>query len=237
LAAEKAKKEEESQVCEVTDEEAERIMNEEAAKKAGAPPVSSEAEKDTENKEEGEEEEEKDKSQKPNSGNGGSTDLYDWEQNLSEVTVNVKMPKGVTPKMLKVDLTTKKVSIAIKGGETILSGEFPKPIKADDSLWCIEDGNHGEKVIQLSLTKKETQCWWDCVIQGDTKINTQKVEPENSKLSDLDGDTRSVVEKMMFDQRQKQQGLPTSDEMEKQNKLKAFMDAHPEMDFSKAKFC
>jgi len=51
----------------------------------------------------------------------------------------------------------------------------------------------------LNLTKKVGQNWWDSVLVGEPKINTQKVEPENSKLGDLDNETRSVVEKMMFD--------------------------------------
>ena len=231
LAAEKAEKEE-PKVVELDDEAYQKELKE-AAERAGVKPP--EETKEPAAEEEKKDEPEEEKGMKPNSGNGGQHENYHWEQTLSELTVYYYLPDGCTSKDLKVDMAIKKCKISIKG-QVVLEKEWHKNIKQDDSLWCIETGKGGKRELQLQLQKLKDQNWWSCVWVGEEEINTQKVEPENSKLGDLDGETRGVVEKMMFDQRQKQQGLPSSDELEKREKLKAFMDAHPEMDFSKTKF-
>lgn len=124
----------------------------------------------------------------------------------------------------------------------MIDSDFCEQISTDDSLWTLEEGElHGHgykgKYIHISVQKWHNQNkWWDSAVVGDAKIDTTKIQPESSKLDELDGETRSTVEKMMFDMNQKKQGLPSSDELQKKDKLKDFMKAHPEMDFTKCKF-
>jgi len=172
----------------------------------------------------------------PPEGNGGLVEgKYKWTQTLSEVSVYIPVPKGTKGKDLKVVLKKQYLQVSVKGhtfsgGE--INGPLTKSIVVDDSFWTLEDN----EIIVVNMQKLNGMEWWSGVLTGDPTINTQKVQPENSKLADLDGDTRQTVEKMMHDQRQKALNLPTADEQKKIDILEKFKKQHPEMDFSKAKF-
>ncbi|KAL8050768.1 hypothetical protein ABFX02_06G101900 [Erythranthe guttata] len=177
-------------------------------------------------------EEEKNGRRAPNKGNGLDMDTYSWAQSLQEVNITVPVPPGTKSRFVTCEIKKNRIKVGLKGQPPVLDGDLFESVKVDDCFWSIED----QKSISILLTKQNQMEWWKYLVKGEPEIDTQKVEPENSRLADLDPETRSTVEKMMFDQRQKQMGLPSSDEMQKQEILKKFMAEHPEMDFSKTKF-
>ena len=167
----------------------------------------------------------------PSSGAGYDFGRYHFTQTLAAVDVFVPLPEAVKSKDVVVNITPASLRIGLKGKDAVLDGKLNERVKVDDSTWTLVDG----KMIHVYLEKLDGMKWWSCVVQGEPQIDTQKVVPENSKLSDLDGDVRQTVEKMMYDQRMKAMGLPTSDEKQKLDFLDKFKQQHPELDFSKAK--
>lgn len=144
-AAEADKREATDTIMEVSEEEARQIELEEAAKKAGKPLAEKTVEKKEEKKDG--EEDDSDKGALPNTSNGGNLTAYNWGQSLAEVTCNVYLPDGTTSKMLNVAMTSKKCSVKIKNGATLIEGDWFKPIKLEDSPWCIETDGKGRKIL------------------------------------------------------------------------------------------
>ncbi|KAJ8331567.1 hypothetical protein BDV3_000647 [Batrachochytrium dendrobatidis] len=156
---------------------------------------------------------------------------YKWRQTLQDVDIAVPIPKGTRAKDMAITIKQKHLSVGFKSTPTpIFSGELCNNIKVEDSTWLFDNGE-----IMIHLEKINDREWWKNVITDHPAIDTTKIVPENSKLGDLDGETRAMVEKMMFDQRQKAMGLPSSDDQKKADVLKRFKEQHPEMDFSNAK--
>lgn len=156
---------------------------------------------------------------------------YQWTQTLESVSLSMSLPAGTRGKDLIVDIKKSSLRVTLKRDQqTLIQDDLFNKIKEEDSTWSLSEGN-----LDIHLEKIQRDQWWPHVLIKDPKIDTTKIVPENSKLSDLDGETRAMVEKMMHDNKQKQLGKPTSDQVKQQAALENFKKQHPEMDFSNVK--
>jgi hypothetical protein len=174
---------------------------------------------------------------RPSKEHGGTTKNFTWTQpDIKEVAIIIPVDSSVRGKQLTVKAEAKKLFVGAVGQPPLIDGELHALIKPDTLVWSLEEVKNG-KIINITFEKMDTYKWWECVIVGDDCVDTTKIQPEATKLSDIDDkEMKAAVEKMMFDTRQKAMGLPTSDILQKNPMIEDFMKSHPEMDFSKAKF-
>lgn len=131
---------------------------------------------------------------------------YSWKQELAELDVVVPVPKGTRGKDLSVVIARNKLSVGLKGKDKIMEGDLFAAIKVEESFWNIGAWNGvvfdcclcsllNASLIEDQQTvlihfEKIVDSWWPHVLTHHPKIDTKKIQPENSKLSDLDGETR-----------------------------------------------
>jgi hypothetical protein len=152
---------------------------------------------------------------------------YTWEQTLEDVTVSLIVAAGTPGKMVNCQIKKDHLTLGVKGETPVIDGQLSELVKPADCSWTIVDVKGGRE-IQVSLVKKEGMHWWKNVIVGHPEVDVTKIEPEQSKLSDLDAETRQTVEKMMYDQRAKAAGQPTTEELRNREMLEKLQREHPE---------
>ena len=144
-----------------------------------------------------------------NAGCGGDFEQYSWTQDDHEVVVRVPMPEGATSKQVKVKFQPNQLSIAIGADAPVLDGPLFKTIVVDDATWSVED----KKTVVVTLFKVGGDDWWPHVCTTERQIDMKTLRPPSKHMRDLDDGAQATIQKMMFDQQQKRQGLPTSDEL------------------------
>ncbi|CAL1542829.1 unnamed protein product [Lymnaea stagnalis] len=156
--------------------------------------------------------------------NGAERDSYFWSQSITEADVRVKVQKSIVKgKQVKVDI--KKKHITVKKQEDdgswtdLVNNELTWEINSEESVWTLSPG----EFVHINLEKKQER-WWENVFVDEPKINTRKIDCSRP-MTDLDDEAQAKIEEMMYNQRQKQLGLPQSHESKTQEMLRKAWDA------------
>lgn len=155
--------------------------------------------------------------------NGADCGSYLWSQSIAETDIRVKVPKSISKgKQVRVDIKKKRISVSCLEGSAfteLVSGELEWEIKAEDSMWTLSPG----EFVHINLEKKQER-WWERIFVGESGINTRKIDCSRP-MTDLDDEAQAKIEEMMFNQRQKQLGLPQSHEVKTHEMLRKAWDA------------
>lgn len=125
---------------------------------------------------------------------------YEWTQTLSDLDIYLHLDANVTARKIKVEIYEDRIKTSYDR-EIILEGKSTHKIKLEGSTWFLD-----KACLVIHLEKVNKMEWWKSVLLGHDEIDTTKIVPENSKLSDLDSETRALVEKMMYEQSIKMAG-------------------------------
>jgi len=132
--------------------------------------------------------------------NGAILEKYSWVQTAYDVTITIQLKDDIIPKDIIVEVTNKEVFVFIKSESYLINNNLTFDVKVEKTYWY-KDGN--KLIIELEKYKKHE--WWKSVFVGDDEIDTSKVVPPTESIGDLDSETRATIDKMIYDQKKKEE--------------------------------
>ncbi|XP_060063446.1 nudC domain-containing protein 3-like [Ylistrum balloti] len=160
----------------------------------------------------------------PASHNGAMRDNYSWSQTINDVDAQIKVPKYLTKgKDVKVVIERKRLKVSHKQDTgqwlDIVDDDLSWEVMKEESMWSLVPGDH----VHVNLEKKEER-WWEALLSSESKINVRKIDASRP-MTDLDDEAQAKIGEMMYNERQKRLGLPTSEEKKVHNLLREAWDA------------
>ncbi|KAG5600744.1 hypothetical protein H5410_032114 [Solanum commersonii] len=151
----------------------------------------------------------------PNIGNGLDLDNYSWDQSIHKVKEAINTTEAIEENK-KGLLVWNLIAEDLCGFYLHCANLLREGRRCGFLLLSplFVAGLEDQKSIYVLLTKIDKMNRWKWVVKGEPKLDIEKVEPEITRLSELDPEIQSSVETIMFDQQQETMGLPALYEMQ-----------------------
>ena len=118
----------------------------------------------------------------------GGRIIYQWDQTVDEVNVYIAAPPDIRARNLDVRVSRERLSVGIKDTLPYLDHSFAHAVRADDSLWCLSDGE-----LRFTLCKATRGTPWRCVFVGhDDSSDADGVSELQSRV-DHDADAKRLL--------------------------------------------
>ncbi|XP_046369852.2 nudC domain-containing protein 2-like [Haliotis rufescens] len=103
-----------------------------------------------------------------------------WWQTIDEVFIEVDVPKDTKSREIKCEIKPNSIRVAVKEN-TIINGYLAETVKADDSLWTLED----RRLMRICLVKchaTAADCW-KSLIRGQYEVDPLTLSEMEKKLT------------------------------------------------------
>ncbi|KDD71419.1 hypothetical protein H632_c5075p0 [Helicosporidium sp. ATCC 50920] len=123
----------------------------------------------------------------------------EWNQDSTDVTILLRVPRGTKAKELSVALDSQRIAVRLGWYGSLFEGAPLHAVRGADSRWCLEDD-----VVRLTLAKAREGQWWKAAVRGgeertyhqllhDAVHADERVKP----FEELDEDAKELMESIL----------------------------------------